>query len=63
MPVVRIEMWAGRSREQKRKMIKEVTEAITSSLGIPKDQVTVILNEIPKDNWGLAGELASKTKK
>jgi len=63
MPVVRIEMWAGRSREQKRKLIKEVTEAITSSLGIPKDQVTVILNEIPKDNWGLAGELASKTKK
>lgn len=63
MPVITIDMWAGRSADQKERLIKSVTEAVTESLGIAKDQVTVILKEIPKENWGFAGSVASKARK
>jgi 4-oxalocrotonate tautomerase len=63
MPVVAIDVWAGRPAEQKEKLIKSVTEAVAKSLGIAQDQVTIILREIPKENWGAAGEVASKAKK
>lgn len=59
MPVVKIDLWKGRSKEEKEKIIKGITE-VFEYLGIPKEAITVILNEVPKDNWGIEGEPASK---
>ena len=63
MPVVTIDMWAGRTAVQKEALIKEVTQAVIKALNTTPDQVTVILKEIPKENWGFCGEVASKVKK
>ena len=60
MPVVKIDMWAGRNEEQKENIIKEVTDAVAKSVGCPKETVTVVIDEIPKENWGSAGEQHSK---
>ncbi len=62
MPVVKIDMWEGRTKEQKEKLIKSVTKAIADTLGIPKEHITVIINDVPKTNWGLKGEQASKIR-
>ncbi|MFH1587502.1 MAG: 4-oxalocrotonate tautomerase family protein [Candidatus Diapherotrites archaeon] len=62
MPVVKIDMWEGRSEEDKEKMIKAIYRALEESLGIPKEWTTVIINDVPKSNWGLNGEQASKMK-
>jgi len=61
-PVVNIDLWEGRDTETKEKIIKGVTKVFTD-MGVPATAVTVILREIPKDNWGSAGEQASKTCK
>ncbi|MEM4347700.1 MAG: 4-oxalocrotonate tautomerase family protein [Candidatus Altiarchaeota archaeon] len=59
MPVIKVDMWEGRDKETKEKIIKGITKVFTN-LGVPESAVVVILNEIPKDNWGVAGEQASK---
>lgn len=56
MPIVHIDMLAGRPSEVKGDLIRRVTEAIVASLGVQPAQVRVLLNEVPAENWGIAGE-------
>ncbi|MCX6695351.1 MAG: 4-oxalocrotonate tautomerase [Candidatus Altiarchaeota archaeon] len=59
MPVVRIEMWAGRSKEQKKKLIEDVTKAVCDCIGCPPEAVHIVINDIPKENWGAGGKQSS----
>ncbi len=59
MPVVRIEMWPGRTDEQKAKLIREVTDAVVRTTGAPLESVTVVLYEVKKSHWGIGGEQCS----
>ncbi len=59
MPVVQISMWAGRTEEQKRKMMAGVTKAICESIGCKPGDVTIIVYDIDKKNWGKEGKPAS----
>ena len=59
MPVVIVEMWEGRTVEQK----KQLAEGITASfiqLGIPRDATQIIIKDNPKHNWAIGGKLASE---
>jgi len=59
MPVVTINMWEGRTIEQK----KQLAEGITSSfakIGTPPEVVQIIIRDIPKYNWAKGGKLASE---
>jgi 4-oxalocrotonate tautomerase len=58
MPVVVVEMWAGRSVDEKRQLAKDLTEAFVK-LGVPAKEVNVILKETPKSCWATGGELCS----
>ena len=60
MPIVFVEMWEGRSVEEKKRLIKGITEAVTGKLGVTPDHVQVILRDYPKHNWSKAGKLASE---
>jgi len=60
MPIVFVEMFEGRTVEQKKKMIGAVTEAVTSSLSLAPEHVQVILRDYPRHNWSKAGKLASE---
>lgn len=62
MPVVKIDMWEGRTEKQKEKLIKSVSNAIANVLDISEEHITVIINDVPKINWGLKGEQASKVR-
>ena len=59
MPVVIVEMWEGRTDEQKEKLIKGITKAF-EEIGVPPEALSIIIHDIPKTNWGLRGEQASK---
>ncbi|MBW2988814.1 2-hydroxymuconate tautomerase family protein [Candidatus Woesearchaeota archaeon] len=58
MPSIKIDMWKGRTDGQKAEIIKGVTDVFEKQ-GVPKEHVTVIINEVDKSNWGLGGKQAS----
>ncbi|BAW26925.1 4-oxalocrotonate tautomerase (plasmid) [Pseudomonas putida] len=45
MPVAQINILEGRSDEQKEMLIREVTDAISRSLGAPVESVRIIITE------------------
>ena len=55
MPIVRIDMLAGRTREAKDALIASVTRAVVESIGCPLDAVQVLLYEVEKDDWARGG--------
>ena len=59
MPVVIVEMWEGRTHQQKETLIKGITKAF-EEIGTKPDAVSVIIHDIAKANWGSGGQQASK---
>jgi 4-oxalocrotonate tautomerase len=57
MPFVTIDIWEGRTVEQKRELIKAVTSAVTGVIGCPEEAVDVIIRDVPKGNWATGGKL------
>jgi 4-oxalocrotonate tautomerase len=57
MPYVKIEVTReGVTREQKRSLIKGITDLITDVLNKDPQLTHVVIDEIDLDNWGYAGE-------
>ncbi len=59
MPVVTIAMFDGRSIEQKRELVKGVTEVVARVTGNPLDAVHVIIDEVKRENWSIGGMLST----
>ena len=59
MPVVTIDMYEGRTVEQKKALVDGITREITKVLGCGPEAVTIIIKDNPKHNWGSSGKLAS----
>jgi len=60
MPIFRVETWAGIGKEKKRDLVETLTREAVRILECPSEAVTVIIEEIPKENWGAAGQLCSE---
>jgi len=58
MPVVIVEMWEGRTIEQKRQLAEGITSVIVN-LGVRPEAVQIIIKDNPKHNWARGGKLAS----
>lgn len=50
-------MFSGRSEEAKRALVKELTDACVKTIRCKAEQVTVVLSDVEKVNWGTSGEL------
>lgn len=59
MPVIIVEMWEGRTIDQKRELAKELTEAFCRVAKASPEAVTIIMHDNPKTNWAKAGKLSS----
>lgn len=59
MPIVQIDMLEGRTTEQKRNLVKKVTEAISETANCPTTAVTIVIREMSKENLGQGGKLRS----
>jgi 4-oxalocrotonate tautomerase len=58
MPIARISIMDGRTDEQKAALIAAVTEAIHQSIAAPVENIRVLLDEVPRTQWGIAGKTA-----
>lgn len=52
--LVTVSAFAGRSLETKRALYQAMVRRLADE-GIPRDHVKIMLVEIPRENWGLAG--------
>jgi 4-oxalocrotonate tautomerase len=60
MPYIKIELTReGITREQKRSLIRGVTNVITDVLNKDPQLTHVVIQEIDLNNWGLGGEQVS----
>lgn len=57
MPVVNIKLVAGRTVEQKRALVKDVTDAIVKSIGVPEAAVWISIEDMPAENFAQGGVL------
>jgi 4-oxalocrotonate tautomerase len=62
MPVVTVQMWAGRTAAQKKALVRAITDAMVEHAGAKPTHLHVILHEVPKENWALAGVLGDERK-
>lgn len=58
MPFAQIYLLEGRTEDQKRAVIEKVTQALQEAVGTPKEKVRVWIHDVPKTNWGIAGQTA-----
>jgi 4-oxalocrotonate tautomerase len=63
MPIATINIIEGRSDEQKEELILKVSQAIHEALNAPIESVRVIINEMPKQHFGIGGKSAKKLGK
>lgn len=59
MPVVTVDWFEGRNAEQKKKVIKGITETL-EEVGVPREAIWIIIRDLPKTNWGMGGKQASE---
>jgi 4-oxalocrotonate tautomerase len=59
MPVVIVEMWEGRTVDQKKQLVDGITAAFTK-IGVPAEALQIIMRDVPKHNWATGGKLASE---
>lgn len=63
MPIATINIIEGRTDEQKEKLIEKVTLAIHAAGWFTYWSVRIIINEMPKQHFGIAGQSAKKMGK
>jgi 4-oxalocrotonate tautomerase len=58
MPLVTVKADEGRTLEQKRGLVKDITEAVCKNFGVPPEAVSIQIEEGKKENRAKAGKLA-----
>jgi 4-oxalocrotonate tautomerase len=59
MPFVEVHMISGRNDDQKRALVRAITDALVTYANASPDHLHVVINEYSKDNWAIAGGLLS----
>ncbi len=63
MPEVHVYLAAGRSEDQKRNLMREITDAVVKNTGSPLDSVTVQIIEAPLIDKMKGGETFADRRK
>lgn len=59
MPTINVQLFEGRTLEQKRAFVKAVTEVTVTTLGASAESVDIIIEEVKRENWATGGKLWS----
>jgi 4-oxalocrotonate tautomerase len=62
LPIVQINLIEGRPPEKIKALIENITDTVVETLDAPRESVRVLVTELPKSNWGIAGVPASERK-
>ena len=59
MPTIHVELFAGRTLDQKRALALALTEATVKTLGGSPDSIDVIFRDVERHDWATGGQLWS----
>ena len=62
MPTYHVEMMEGRTVEQKKKLVAEITRVSVEILGGAPESVDIIITDIQRENWATGGKLWSEPR-
>jgi 4-oxalocrotonate tautomerase len=62
MPIVQVHLIKGRTVDQKRKLVASITDAVVKSLDVKDEDVRIILQEMAKEDYAVAGTLVMDRK-
>lgn len=57
MPTIRVELFAGRTVEQKRALAQALTEATVRTLGGKPEAVDIVFSDVERHDWATGGQL------
>ncbi len=57
MPTYHIEMMEGRTVEQKKKLVEEITRVSVEILGGSPESVDILITAVKRGNWATGGKL------
>lgn len=60
LPIINIQILEGRTEDQIKALIENVTGAVVQSLNAPQENVRVIVTEVNKTHWGIGGVSAKE---
>jgi len=58
MPLIQVDMFEGRTVDQKRALVAELTDGFVRACGGTPEQVTIVITDKSKEDWGSKGILA-----
>lgn len=59
MPTIQAHIMAGHSASQKEHLIAALTDAVVDTVDAPIDSVCVLIDEVPRAHFGIAGKPAT----
>ena len=60
MPILRVSLWTGRTKQQKAELAKALTDTMVDVAKVPAEAVTIQFEELPQENWATGGKLHSE---
>lgn len=63
MPYINLQITKGATKEQKSKIVKDMTDTLVSNLGKRPEHIHIVIQEIEEENWGFEGMLTDEWKK
>ena len=55
MPIITVDMYSGRTQREKDKLAEAITEDVVKILGVNKEEVIIVFNELDHGNWYASG--------
>ena len=63
MPFVNIRLVGDRSQERKDEISKRVVDAISDVLQLPKDDIWVVFEDVPAEDWYVGSTTVAERRK
>ncbi|HSO06626.1 MAG TPA: 4-oxalocrotonate tautomerase [Pelomicrobium sp.] len=60
MPFIHIELFEGRTREQKKALVESITRETVRALKCDPDDVEIVLREVKREEWATGGKFWSE---
>ncbi len=60
MPVIKVELMRPCTKEQKKKLIYDLTKHTHDLLGVPSEKISVVIDVLDDDSWGRGGYTVSQ---